>query len=62
MNVKGEISVLQDGKAKVWIKEKEFYTGLLDIATHIGQLSINDKVVVAFYNNTLSDGVIIAKV
>lgn len=62
MNVKGEISVLQDGKAKVWIKEKGFYTSLLDIAVHISQLSINDKVVVAFYNNTLSDGVIIAKV
>ncbi|MBC8581116.1 hypothetical protein [Zhenhengia yiwuensis] len=62
MNAKGEIGLIQNGKAKVFIKEKGLYTDFLDVAAHVGQLKVNDKVVVAFYNNILSDGAIIGKV
>ncbi|MDA3732033.1 hypothetical protein PBV87_11125 [Niameybacter massiliensis] len=62
MNVKGEIGFVQDGKVKVFIKEKALYTNFLDVAAHIGQLQVNDKVIVAFYNNSLSEGAIIGKV
>lgn len=61
MNVKGEVGFIQDGKAKVFIKENGLYTSLLDIATHVGALNINDKVIVVFYNNSLSEGAIIGK-
>lgn len=62
MNVKGEVALIQDGKVKVYIKSSGLLTNLLDVATHIEALIINDQVVVAFYNNTFDEGAIIAKV
>ncbi|MDA3732392.1 hypothetical protein PBV87_12925 [Niameybacter massiliensis] len=62
MNLKGEISVIKNDKAKVFIREKGLLTNLLDVAEHVGPLKTNDKVVVSFYGNTFTDGIISAKV
>lgn len=61
MILKGEISSVKGTKYEVLIREKNYITSPLIKAEHISELRVNDIVTVGFYNNTLSDGIILAK-
>lgn len=61
MILKGIVSSIESNKCKVYIQEKNYLTGLIPLAKHIETVSVNETVVVAFYDNTLLDGVVIAK-
>lgn len=62
MFLKGEISSVEGNKCKVFIRERNYLTNLIDIADHITTVKVNDKVVVAFYDGGLLEGMVIAKV
>jgi len=65
MNRQGKISTLESGYARIIFPSLDnVVSPPLQLATHISieSLNVGDIVLVAFYNNDLKSGVIIAKV
>lgn len=61
---KGTVTSKSNGKCRVLIRDLNYETGLLTIATHVdyATLSVDDTVVVAFFNTQQTQGAVIAKI
>ena len=60
---KGFISALSGDKARVTFPDlDELVTYELPICHHVGGLSTNEPVLVAFWSNNMADGAIVGKV
>jgi hypothetical protein len=64
MTKQGIVTSKSNGKCRVLIKDLNYETGLLPIATHIDYetLNIDDNVVIAFFNTQQTQGAVIAKI
>ena len=64
MILKGNVTGVDNinRKARVTFKDRDnSVTSEITIAHHVGNLEVNDTVAVAFFTNSLADGLIIAK-
>jgi len=61
---RGTVTSKNNNKCRVLIKDLNYETGLLPIATHIdyNTLNIDDNVVVVFFNTKQTQGAVIAKI
>lgn len=61
---KGTVTSKSNGKCRVLIRDLNYETGLLTIATHVdyATLNVDDTVVVAFFNTQQTQGAVIAKI
>ncbi len=59
MILQGIVSNIKEDSYKVFIKEKNFLSNWLQKCLDVRDISIGDIVVVAFYDATLSQGVVI---
>lgn len=61
MNRKGKIAAIKDKKVKVAYEDISIMTPYLEVAAHISitDLKINDKVIVAIYDDNLRTGAVI---
>jgi len=62
MLLKGVVTSIQLNEARVTFPDKNNNVSPpLKIASHVGDLSIDNNVAVMFFSNNMSDGLIIAK-
>lgn len=62
MILKGEVSSYENNKFKVYFPDIDYVSDLLEVANHISGLNVKDTVIVAFYDSSMSEGAIIAKI
>lgn len=62
MNLNGIVSSTYDKGVRVTFPGREnAVSNILKIAAHVGPLNVGDNVVVIFFSNNMTDGLVIAK-